>query len=128
MRILKPARHVCALQIKSVLKTCMTFLFVFYLLLFYLFPKRYTGNIFCIKNLHDVFIYILFIIIYFHKVTLELNSTLRTFMTLCALEVNSVLTHSCPPFQHLLSERLMSLGIMGDPRVPPLKPSETIVL
>ena len=25
----------------------------------------------------------------------------------------------CPPFQHLLSERLTSLGIMGAPRVPP---------
>ena len=30
--------------------------------------------------------------------------------------------------QHLLSERLTSLGIMGAPRVPPLNPSETIVL
>ena len=29
--------------------------------------------------------------------------------------------------QHLLSERLTSLGIMGEPRVPPLNPSETIV-
>ena len=33
-----------------------------------------------------------------------------------------------PPFQHSLSERLTSLGIMGEPRVPPLNPSETIVL
>ena len=32
------------------------------------------------------------------------------------------------PFQHLLSERLTSLGIMGEPRVPPLNPAETIVL
>ena len=40
----------------------------------------------------------------------------------------SLLTHSCPPFQHLLSERLKSLGLMGEPRVPPLNPSETIVL
>ena len=31
-----------------------------------------------------------------------------------------LLTHLCPPFQHLLSERLTSLGIMGAPRVPPL--------
>ena len=38
------------------------------------------------------------------------------------------LTHFCPPFHHLLSEKLMSLGIMGAPRVPPLNPSETIVL
>ena len=38
------------------------------------------------------------------------------------------LTHFFPPFQHLLSERLTSLGIMGEPRVPPLNPSETIVL
>ena len=37
-------------------------------------------------------------------------------------------THFCPPFQHLLSERLTSLGIMGAPRVPHLNPSETIVL
>ena len=41
---------------------------------------------------------------------------------------NVLLTHSCPPFQHLLSERLTSLGIMGEPRVPSLNPSETIVL
>ena len=39
-----------------------------------------------------------------------------------------LLTYFCPPFQHLLSERLSSLGIMGEPRVPPLNPSETIVL
>jgi len=37
-------------------------------------------------------------------------------------------THFCQQFQHLLSERLTSLGIMGAPRVPPLNPSETIVL
>ena len=37
-------------------------------------------------------------------------------------------TNFCPSFQHLLSERLASLGIMGAPRVPPLNPSETIVL
>ena len=40
----------------------------------------------------------------------------------------SLLTNFCPPFQHLLSERLTSLGIMGEPRVPPLNYSETIVL
>ena len=28
----------------------------------------------------------------------------------------SALTHSCPPFQHLLSERLTSLSIMGTPQ------------
>ena len=38
------------------------------------------------------------------------------------------ITHLCPPFQHLLSERLTFLGIMGAPRVPPLNPPETIVL
>ena len=33
------------------------------------------------------------------------------------------LTHSCPPFKHLLSERIKSLGLMGEPRVPaPLTP------
>ena len=31
---------------------------------------------------------------------------------------SAVLTHSCPPFQHLLSERLTSLDIMGAPRCP----------
>ena len=41
---------------------------------------------------------------------------------------NKALTHFCPPFQHLLSEILTSLSIMGAPRVPPLNPSETIVL
>ena len=38
------------------------------------------------------------------------------------------LTNFCPPFQHLLSQRLTSLSIIGAPRVPPLNPSETIVL
>ena len=38
-----------------------------------------------------------------------------------------IITNFCPPFQHLLSERLTSLGIMGAPRMPPLNPSETIV-
>ena len=38
------------------------------------------------------------------------------------------LTNFCPPFKDLLSERLTSLSIMGEPRVPPLSPSETIVL
>ena len=42
--------------------------------------------------------------------------------------ISDSLTHSCPPFQHLLSERLTSLGIMAEPRVPPLNPPETIVL
>ena len=37
-----------------------------------------------------------------------------------------IYAHRC--VQHLLSERLTSLGIMGVPRVPPLNPSETIVL
>ena len=32
------------------------------------------------------------------------------------------------PFQHLLYERLTSLGKMGAPRVTPLNPSETVVL
>ena len=40
----------------------------------------------------------------------------------------SPLTHLCPPFQHLLSEKLTSLGIMGEPRVPPLNPEQIIVL
>ena len=38
------------------------------------------------------------------------------------------LTHFCPLFQHMLSERLTSLGIMGETRVLPLNPSPTIVL
>ena len=46
----------------------------------------------------------------------------------CCREQPIQTAHFCPPFQHLLSERLMSLGIMGARRVPPLNPSETIVL
>jgi len=38
------------------------------------------------------------------------------------------LTYFCPPFQHLLSERLTTLGIMGEPRVPFLNPTQTIAL
>ena len=36
------------------------------------------------------------------------------------LQMIPLITHFCPPFQHLLSERLTSLGIVGAPRVPPL--------
>ena len=42
--------------------------------------------------------------------------------------VSKGLTHFFPTFQHVLSERLTSLGIMGEPRVPPLNPPESIVL
>ena len=49
---------------------------------------------------------------------------LTTAIKICTFD----LTHLCPPVQHLLSERLTSLGIMGASRVPPLNPSETIVL
>ena len=34
------------------------------------------------------------------------------------------LTHSCPPFQHLLFERLTSLGIMGGTRSSPIMPRD----
>ena len=39
------------------------------------------------------------------------------------------LTHLCPPLRSTFAVReTASLGIMGDPRVPPLNPSESIVL
>ena len=39
------------------------------------------------------------------------------------------LTHLCPPLRSTFAVReTASLGIMGAPRVPPLNPSETIVL
>ena len=46
-------------------------------------------------------------------------------------EINffSFLTHLCPPLRSTYAVReTASLGIMGAPRVPPLNPSETIVL
>ena len=40
-----------------------------------------------------------------------------------------MLTHLCPPLRSTFAVRgTASLGIMGEPRVPPLNPSETIVL
>ena len=40
-----------------------------------------------------------------------------------------ILTHLCPPLRSTFAVReTASLGIMGAPRVPPLNPSETIVL
>ena len=40
-----------------------------------------------------------------------------------------ILTHLCPPFGSTFAVReTASLGIMGEPRVPPINPSETIVL
>ena len=42
------------------------------------------------------------------------------FIKVITLQVS--LTYFCPPFKHLLSERLTSLGIMGEPWVPPLNP------
>ena len=56
----------------------------------------------------------------------DLDSVTAYFLVL--IKCLFILTYFCPPFQHLLSERLTSLGIMGAPRVPPLNPSETIVL
>ena len=58
----------------------------------------------------------------------EKISTRENFCASASREELGILTHFCPPFQHLLSERLTSLGIMGEPQVPPLNPSETIVL
>ena len=44
-------------------------------------------------------------------------------------KVFSALTHLCPPLRSTFAVReTASLGIMGAPRVPPLNPSETIVL
>ena len=49
------------------------------------------------------------------------------FMSFKALP--SFLTHLCPPLRSKFAVReTASLGIMGEPRVPPLNPSETIVL
>ena len=39
------------------------------------------------------------------------------------------LTHLCPPLRSTFAVReTASLGIVGEPRVPPLSPSESIVL
>ena len=43
--------------------------------------------------------------------------------------VESNITHLCPPLRSTFAVReTASLGIMGEPRVPSLNPSETIVL
>ena len=42
---------------------------------------------------------------------------------------NILFTHLCPPLRSIFAVReTASLGIMGEPRVPPLNSSETIVL
>ena len=44
-------------------------------------------------------------------------------------DMGARLTHLCPPLRSTFAVReTRSLGIMGEPRVPPLNPSETIVL
>ena len=44
-------------------------------------------------------------------------------------EINIALTHLCRPVRSTFAVReTASLGVMGAPRVPPLNPSETIVL
>ena len=44
-------------------------------------------------------------------------------------KINSLLTHLCPPLRSTFAVReTASLGIMGALRVPPLNPSESIVL
>ena len=58
-------------------------------------------------------------------ITETANQVIRQARFMQTLEITTYtvtleLTHSCLPFQHLLSERLTSLGIMGEPRVPPL--------
>ena len=63
-----------------------------------------------------------------HIVSLHQSSGSTFFAPKCWIKLPYGLTHFCPPFQHLLSERLTSLGIMGAPRVSPLNPSKSIVL
>ena len=47
----------------------------------------------------------------------------------CPTNILSSLTHLCPPLRSTFAVReTASLGIMEAPRVPPLNPSETIVL
>ena len=70
-------------------------------------------------------LFILFILLPAIRVVHSYRAYIRLLKYLCS---PISITHFCPPFQHLLSERLTSLAIMGEPRVPPLNPSETIVL
>ena len=49
-----------------------------------------------------------------HSTVANLFAVQRGFNSLAARQAG-FLTHSCPRFQHLLSERLTYLGIMGAP-------------
>ena len=61
------------------------------------------------------------------KITkLTYKQTIRV-LKLCSFLLNPFLP-TVAFLQHLLSERLTSLGMMGEPRVPPLNLSETTVL
>ena len=65
-----------------------------------------------------------------HLVSLKAPLWYVTFRTTAAAtDAGHQLTHLCPPLRSTFAVReTASLGIRGAPRVPPLNPSETIVL
>ena len=72
----------------------------------------------------------IFILIYNDiNCTVRSSNRIREFGDTFNAETGERLTHLCPPLRSTFAVReTASLGIMGSPRVPPLNPSETIVL
>ena len=100
-----------------------------------LFPKRYKMSWMSIFLIYCLLTYLEILLSKIQLKILRPSTTIYNAHTSICTNFNvseassaATLTHSCLPFQNLLSERLTSLGIMGAPRVPPLNPSETIVL
>ena len=58
----------------------------------------------------------------------QLSDPLKLLEYHCSMTPSS-LTHLCPPLRSTFAvQEIASLGTMGEPWVPPLNPSETIVL
>ena len=104
----------------------------FYILLFYFRPRQISyGGMSQGGNCRVVFITVASVHFVSIRIVVSDKSMVRKFYgpnKNTKYFKHTFLTHLFPPFQHLLSERLTSLGIMGEPRVTPLNPSESIVL
>ena len=76
-----------------------------------------------------IFKYLLSFLITMDPMCQILNKIRNNYTFSILMNLNSTLTHLCRTVRSTFAVReTASLGIMGAPRVPPLKPSESIVL
>ena len=83
-----------------------------------------------LHSIEDICIYVIYTLIYIYIYAgIYASFVRRTTAGVYTLIIQSLLTHLFPPLRSTFAVReTASLGIMGEPRVPPLNPSESIVL